>query len=691
MVLPLHQKVEMIRSRFSCSRKEAMQIILQERGQQSLEDPFITAKILGGADKENYANMVGPSSVDHEGCDEVVLQDDEEDVPDADRRSGDARASILAVREDSGTVLAVAPGVGLRDFGFDHVFGEKSRQAEVYDLCAQRLVMDFLNGSNASIISYGQTGSGKTFTMFGPSERATSAEHGIVPRACEEVLQCISDRRSRGLEVHLGMSYIEVFGSEVSDLLREGQVVGQGHDGRYSQVRATDRVGHRYVLDGQTEWKVESWQELQDLLEIGNSAKRLAATAMNERSTRAHAVLVLSLGQVAQSGAEMHSRLFLADLGGSEKISKSKADVGTVAPVTMVGGVEHGRVGWQEYYMRRRRLQETLSINVGLFSLKKVIDALHTRSQESAQGKPPHLLPYVPYQDSKLTMLLQGALGGHSKTLVFCTASMNPSHAVESLQTLRFGEHCSQVKQQAGPDRAAAVQAALSQLSEEIKIVEADIVRKERWETRLVRRRDVDTIAGAFGEGSTVVREEVIPTSVFVGAEKEREHLERLLQRQMDLQGLSGDIGRDFREMGVKVADDGGKGKDFRAQDRFSRKMKARDFEDEAVVAEALRYFFSRAEQASHVFGETEHIRRRHLPGHKMHHGYVHLARWLKTEWENATEAGLEHRSFGKSMMDQTQEWHVSFKQDRSMRNVVLGRLLAEAPPIPEQPSNLEW
>lgn len=36
-------------------------------------------------------------------------------------------------------------------------------------------------------------------------------------------------------------------------------------------------------------------QEIQDLLEHGDAAKRRAATAMNERSTRAHTVFVLSL------------------------------------------------------------------------------------------------------------------------------------------------------------------------------------------------------------------------------------------------------------------------------------------------------------------------------------------------------------------------------------------------------------
>lgn len=38
-----------------------------------------------------------------------------------------------------------------------------------------------------------------------------------------------------------------------------------------------------------------SHQELQELLEHGDAAKRRAATAMNERSTRAHTVFVLSL------------------------------------------------------------------------------------------------------------------------------------------------------------------------------------------------------------------------------------------------------------------------------------------------------------------------------------------------------------------------------------------------------------
>merc|ERR1719433_324625 len=222
--------------------------------------------------------------------------------------------------------------------------------------------------------------------MFGPSgvQNATHCKfRGIVPRACAEVLAVLQCWRTRGLDVQLSASYVELFGNEISDLLREGNVVGQGVAGRYGAVRATDRVGHRYVLDGHTHWLVESLAELNELLRLGDEAKRRAATAMNERSTRAHTVLVLSLTtrQPRQQPQEQQphkqqdqqhhprmSRFFFADLGGSEKLSKSKADEGTHAPVTVVGGQELSRLSWQEYYAHRQRVQETLNINKGLFS-----------------------------------------------------------------------------------------------------------------------------------------------------------------------------------------------------------------------------------------------------------------------------------------------------------------------------------
>merc|ERR1719247_3565416 len=126
---------------------------------------------------------------------------------------------------------------------------------------------------------------------------------------------------------------------------------------------------------------------------------------MNERSSRAHSVVVLCLNQVlTRTGQTVTSKLFLADLGGSEQVKKSK-----------VSG---------------EQMQEAIYINQGLFALGKCVDALN----ESAA--------FIPYQNSKLTMLLSEALGGDSKTTVLVCAGLEDAHGLETLQAMRFGERC---------------------------------------------------------------------------------------------------------------------------------------------------------------------------------------------------------------------------------------------------------
>merc|ERR1712048_218857 len=51
-----------------------------------------------------------------------------------------------------------------------------------------------------------------------------------------------------------------------------------------------------------------------------------------------------------------------------------------------------------------------------------------------------------PYRDSKLTRLLQNALGGNARTCLVCTASPHADNAGESISALRFGDRASRVK-----------------------------------------------------------------------------------------------------------------------------------------------------------------------------------------------------------------------------------------------------
>lgn len=348
----------------------------------------------------------------------------------------------------------------------------------------------------------------------------------------------------------------------------------------------------------------------------------------------------------------------------------------------MVGGEEQSRLSWQEYNLHRQRVYETLNINKGLFSLKRVIEALHQRCRMAQEGVANHALPYVPYQDSKLTMLLQEALGGSARTLIITTATMDPRHAEESLQTLRFAETCAQVKKRREGDQAASIVIALEEIEKEIQGLQRDIASKERWETRLLRRQDVDTVAGAFGEGVLVERTEVVPTSVLVGAEREREQLEALLQRQAELKGLSdismADFGKDYRCMrqeATKGAVDGGRGEDFRFG-HFSARTKAKDFEDEAVLADALRFFFRSCQEAEAIFGELK--ARSRLQRDEMPLGYHKAAKAMRQLWEDQLATGQETRSFGKAMLDRCTAWRVAFKAGTSSRDAALSKLIQE-------------
>lgn len=96
---------------------------------------------------------------------------------------------------------------------------------------------------------------------------------------------------------------------------------------------------------------------------------------------------------------------------------------------------------------------------------------------------------YVPYQNNKLTMLLQSSLGTHGRSFVIVTGRTEGAHVVETLEALRFAETCSQVTLRSHRFAAASMAAALHTLDAQIEAVQQLIARKERWETRCVAHR----------------------------------------------------------------------------------------------------------------------------------------------------------------------------------------------------------
>ena len=153
-----------------------------------------------------------------------------------------------------------------------------------------------------------------------------------------------------------------------------------------------------------------------------------------------------------------------------------------------------------------------------------------------------HLTPYVPYQDSKLTMLLSPAIGGDSKATVMVCCSKADADSVETLQALRFGETCSTVQNAAGVN-SSAIQDIIAAMDQEIVDLEATIKRKERWEHQETVRLDNLVEEGTY-EATLAAQKggEVVRTGVIVGAEAERARLEEVIVKRAELTGEDANV-----------------------------------------------------------------------------------------------------------------------------------------------------
>ena len=474
-VLPLHQRLQLIKIRENVDSNKALRILYDEGGWRPGLQAKWKKKKSSDDKKENNEHQLS--------------------------------ASVHTVDPGMGSVVMLVPKIGMRPFTFDHVLPGRCSQSVVYETVGRKLVMDFLNGFNATIIMYGQTGSGKTWTMFGPPGQSIEGgsnkkTNGIVPRACEEVFAAVGQRQKKGITTKLSCSYVEVYGGEVSDLLREGKRVG------HNKVSA-----QKYVLDKKCAVPISTLSEVYKLLDAGDEQKRRAATAMNERSSRAHALFILNLDmEDEKSNVTVRSQLFLADLGGSEQVKRSK--------------VHHGEKGFDGGFVMAQHMKEAVNINLGLLALKKCVKAVN-----DGNGS------YVPYQDSKLTMLLSPALGGDSKSTVVVCASMESINAEETMQALRFGEKCSKIENQT-TQNVSGILHIIRAIDDEIKVLEEVIVKKERWETEEIIRKDNLVEEGTYEATlQAKVGGEVVRVGKVVGAEKERDRLEELIRRRAALTG----------------------------------------------------------------------------------------------------------------------------------------------------------
>ncbi|XP_068014468.1 kinesin-like protein KIF1B isoform X2 [Melanerpes formicivorus] len=302
-----------------------------------------------------------------------------------------------------------------KSFSFDYSYWSHTSpedpcfasQSRVYNDIGKEMLQHAFEGYNVCIFAYGQTGAGKSYTMMGKQEESQA---GIIPQLCEELFEKINDNSNEEMSYSVEVSYMEIYCERVRDLLNPKN---KGN----LRVREHPLLGP-YVED-LSKLAVTSYTDIADLMDAGNKARTVAATNMNETSSRSHAVFTIVFTQKKHDtetdlSTEKVSKISLVDLAGSERADSTGA--------------------------KGTRLKEGANINKSLTTLGKVISALAEVTKKKKKTD------FIPYRDSVLTWLLRENLGGNSRTAMVAALSPADINYDETLSTLRYADRAKQIK-----------------------------------------------------------------------------------------------------------------------------------------------------------------------------------------------------------------------------------------------------
>uniref|UniRef100_A0AAY5L9B9 plus-end-directed kinesin ATPase n=1 Tax=Esox lucius TaxID=8010 RepID=A0AAY5L9B9_ESOLU len=329
---------------------------------------------------------------------------------------------IIQMSGNTTTILNPKQPKENKSFNFDYSYWSHTSpkdpnfagQQQVYRDIGEEMLLHAFEGYNVCIFAYGQTGSGKSYTMMGKQD--VPDQQGIIPL----VPRIFFSQSEDVFEINAfnsAVSYMEIYCERVRDLLNPKN---KGN----LRVREHPLMGP-YVED-LSKLAVTSYNDIQDLMDSGNKARTVAATNMNETSSRSHAVFNIIFTQKRHDSetdntSEKVSKISLVDLAGSERADSTGA--------------------------KGTRLKEGANINKSLTTLGKVISALaEVDSSQNKNKKKKKVESHIPYRDSVLTWLLRENLGGNSRTAMVAALSPADINYDETLSTLRYADRAKQIR-----------------------------------------------------------------------------------------------------------------------------------------------------------------------------------------------------------------------------------------------------
>ena len=218
---------------------------------------------------------------------------------------------------------------------------------------------------------------------------------GIIPRTFEYLFEKIKDiLEKEKIKIDINIAFIQIYLETIQDLLCPKNTV---------KIRESAEKG--IFLENCLWINVKNDKECKEAFERGEKNRMVESTEINEYNTRSHTILMIKIekcysNEEIEQNVVTKGMLYLVDLAGSERIKP---------------------------YIKGKQLEQTKKINNSLSVLGNCINSIVLGNS------------YIPFRESKLTRVLQEALGGNSNTSLIVTLSPSNLNSEESLSSLNFG------------------------------------------------------------------------------------------------------------------------------------------------------------------------------------------------------------------------------------------------------------
>ncbi|XP_071087472.1 kinesin-II 95 kDa subunit-like [Haliotis cracherodii] len=272
-------------------------------------------------------------------------------------------------------------------FSFDAAYSHDAKNHQLYQEKCEALVQRALTGYNVSFLALGTAGSGRSFLLKGSDQ-----DPGIVPQMIDTLFKQMADSSKKAYLVTV--SYLEVLDEKLTDLLNP-------HD---LPMEVRQHVQKGIYVEKLSEVVVQSAEELYRMYDQGTRARKMGAADIKTHRTRAHSIFSVGIHQKEKQSSKLgvKSVINVFDLAGTDT---KNSDSGS-----------------------------------GTTGLMNLLGALGDSKKKGG---------YLPYRETKITQLLQDALGGNSLSLMVGLVGPADSSYHDTLATLQHAQYARSVKNKA--------------------------------------------------------------------------------------------------------------------------------------------------------------------------------------------------------------------------------------------------